>query len=159
MLFIRASVAFLALPAIAAGLVPALIVRSATPDRHTVLIGIILLGTGCFLLLWCVRDFYIAGKGTLAPWDPPKHLVVVGLYRFVRNPMYLAVLTIVAGWSVLYVSAWMTGYLAFLSGAFHVRVCWQEEPWLRRQFGPAWETYAASTPRCLPRSRRDSDSG
>ena len=46
---------------------------------------------GSIGLLWCVRDFYVRGRGTLAPWAPPEHLVVIGLYRFTRNPMYIAI--------------------------------------------------------------------
>ena len=154
MLIIRAIVAFLALPAVIAGLVPALIVRSGTVDHRATPAGIALLGVGGFLLLWCVRDFFVSGRGTLAPWDPPKHLVVVGPYRFVRNPMYLAVLTIVAGWSVLYLSAWVVLYLIFLAAAFHVRVIMHEEPWLHRQFGAEWEAYSASMARWLPSLRQ-----
>jgi protein-S-isoprenylcysteine O-methyltransferase Ste14 len=62
--------------------------------------GLALLAVGLVLLLWCARDFFVSGRGTLAPWDPPKRLVIVGLYRFVRNPMYIAVLILLAGWSV-----------------------------------------------------------
>jgi protein-S-isoprenylcysteine O-methyltransferase Ste14 len=57
---------------------------------------------GIFALVWCVRDFYVSGRGTLAPWDPPTRLVIIGLYRFLRNPMYVAVLTILVGWALLY---------------------------------------------------------
>ena len=154
MMIIRAAIAFLALPAVVAGLVPALIVRRATPDQSTTFVGIALLGAGSFLLLWCVRDFFVSGKGTLAPWDPPKHLVVVGLYRHVRNPMYLAVLTVIAGWSLLYTSAWVAIYMTFLAVGFHVRVIMHEEPWLHRQFGVEWEAYCASVSRWLPRLRQ-----
>lgn len=154
MLIVRATLAFLALPAVVAGLVPALIVRHATPDQSTVFFGSALLGAGSFLLLWCVRDFFVSGKGTLAPWDPPRHLVVVGLYRHVRNPMYLAVLTVIAGWSLLYASAWVAFYLVLLATAFHWRVLLQEEPWLHRQFGVEWEIYSASVSRWRPRLRR-----
>lgn len=150
MLLLRAIFAFLALPGVVAGFVPALIVSGDTPARGTFWFGIAVLGVGGSLLLWCVRDFFVSGKGTLAPWDPPRELVIVGLYHHVRNPMYLAVLTVVAGWSLLYASIWMTGYLVLLAAAFHLRVVWHEEPWLRRQFGPAWESYAGSVSRWLP---------
>jgi len=60
----------------------------------------VVLGGGLVVLLWCVRDFYVSGRGTLAPWNPPKRLVVVGLYRFTRNPMYIGVLMVVGGWAV-----------------------------------------------------------
>ena len=153
MLIIRATLSFLAMPAVVAGLVPALIVRGTVPDHDTQLFGLALLGTGAGLLFWCVRDFFVSGKGTLAPWDPPVHLVVVGLYRYVRNPMYLAVLTILAGWSLLYASVWVAGYLAGLAMIFHLRVLRHEEPWLQRQFGAEWEAYRATVSRWWPNWR------
>jgi len=67
--------------------------------------------------------------------------------------MYLAVLIIVAGWSILYLSMWLAFYLLFLTVVFHLRVLMQEEPWLRRQFGTEWEAYSASTARWIPRLR------
>ena len=156
MLLLRATFAFLALPALVAGVVPALVVQG-TPVAPTMMIpAIILLTVGSVLLLWCVRDFFASGRGTLAPWDPPKHLVIVGPYRFIRNPMYVAVLTIVAGWSVLYASAWLLFYGIALAVAFHFRVRWHEEPWLQGQFGPEWEAYASRTGRWIPRLRSDS---
>jgi protein-S-isoprenylcysteine O-methyltransferase Ste14 len=153
MLIIRATVAFLVLPAVVAGLVPALIVQSRAANPRTAPAAIALFGLGGFFLLWCVRDFFVSGRGTLAPWDPPKHLVVVGLYRFVRNPMYLAVLTVIAGWSILYASVWAAIYMVFVAVVFHVRVLTYEEPRLKRQFGVEWEAYRASVPRWLPRWR------
>jgi protein-S-isoprenylcysteine O-methyltransferase Ste14 len=153
MLLIRATISFLVLPAIVAGLVPALMVRSAMPDHCTSWLGIATLFIGGFVLLWCARDFYVSGKGTLAPWDPPRHLVVVGPYRFVRNPMYLAVLTVLAGWSLLYASARVVSYMALVAIVFHLRVTMYEEPWLDRQFGAEWEAYRASVSRWLPSFR------
>jgi protein-S-isoprenylcysteine O-methyltransferase Ste14 len=153
MLLIRATIAFLALPVMVAGLVPALILRHASPHQSTALAGFALLAAGGFLLLWCVRDFFVSGRGTFAPWDPPKHLVIVGLYRYVRNPMYLAVLAIIAGWVVLYTAISVVIYLLCLAVGFHLRVILHEEPWLHRQFGAEWEAYSASVPRWLPRFR------
>lgn len=156
MLIIRAAFSFLALPAMVAGLVPALMVRHVTREPTLLLPGVALLGVGGALLLWCVRDFFVSGKGTLAPWDPPVHLVVVGLYRYVRNPMYLAVLVILAGWSLLYASAPVAIYLTCLAVVFHLRVRLYEEPWLQRQFGREWEAYCGSVSRWLPGGSRDS---
>lgn len=153
MLLLRATVAFLAMPAMVAGLVPAWLTRHAALSHATCWPGLGLLGVGVGLLLWCVRDFFVSGRGTLAPWDPPVHLVVVGLYRYVRNPMYLAVLTILGGWSLLYASAPMAIYLAALAVVFHLRVWLHEEPWLRRQFGAEWDTYQAAVPRWCPGRR------
>lgn len=150
---LRALFAVFACPGVVAGVVPAFIVRHNVPSAGLASAGSALLLVGCFLLLWCVRDFFVSGRGTLAPWDPPKHLVIVGLYRFVRNPMYLAVLAMIAGWSVLYASAWLAGYTVALAIVFHLRVTRYEEPWLHGQFGAEWETYSASVPRWLPLRR------
>ncbi|MCI0366495.1 MAG: hypothetical protein L0219_21750, partial [Phycisphaerales bacterium] len=100
-LFIRALVAFLILPGTFAGLIPAWIVSRDRWRGHGLAIGMVPLVIGAVILLGCVRDFYVAGKGTLAPWDPPKQLVITGLYRFVRNPMYVGVLLLLIGWTLL----------------------------------------------------------
>lgn len=154
MLLLRALAAFLVLPGVVAGLVPFVITAGDRPSPNAWPFGIGLLAVGCALLLWCVRDFWVAGRGTLAPWDPPRRLVVVGLYRCVRNPMYVAVLIVVAGWATLFWSATLVLYLLLLAAGFHLRVVLQEEPWLRRQFGSDWEAYAAAVPRWLPRPGR-----
>ena len=154
-MFLRALFAFLVLPGVVAGVTPVLIALAARNDHGGSAAGFGLIGLGLFLLLWCVRDFYVSGKGTLAPWHPPKHLVVVGLYRRVRNPMYVAVLTIVLGWSVAFGSAWLALYLLALAVGFHLRVVLHEEPWLRRQFTNEWGAYSASVPRWLPRLTPD----
>jgi protein-S-isoprenylcysteine O-methyltransferase Ste14 len=101
-----------------------------------------------------VHVFHAEGKGTLAPWAPPSRLVVSGLYQYVRNPMYLAVLSMVLG------IAWWRGspltgaYAALLGVAFHLRVVVYEEPRLARSFGEGWDAYARAVPRWLPRLRR-----
>ena len=151
MLLWRAIFSFLALPTVVAGVVPALLVTGRPVPRAMVAPGAALLAVGITLLLWCVRDFFVSGRGTLAPWDPPKQLVVVGLYRHVRNPMYVAVLTIVAGWGALYLAGWLALYALALAVGFHLRVVWHEEPCLRRRFGAEWEAYARRTGRWVPR--------
>ena len=104
---------------------------------------------GFVLLLSCVRDFYVAGKGTLAPWSPPRNLVTVGLYRFSRNPMYVAVALMLVGWSVCAWSRTLAIYTCFVIGAFHFRVVFGEEPWLARTHGAAWEKYRTRVRRWL----------
>jgi protein-S-isoprenylcysteine O-methyltransferase Ste14 len=149
-LFLRALIAFLALPGTVAGLLPAWIVSADHWRTGGFPAGIVLIVLGALMLLWCVRDFYVAGKGTLAPWDPPKQLVIVGLYRFVRNPMYVGILVLLAG-SALRTGSWMLAcYTALLAVAFHLRVVLFEEPRLRRQFPGEWQAYAGTVPRWLP---------
>jgi protein-S-isoprenylcysteine O-methyltransferase Ste14 len=152
-MFARALLAFLALPVVVAGLVPWLLLGSDHWRGHGTVLGWpVLFLSGC-VLLWCVRDFYTIGKGTLAPWDPPKRLVVVGLYRVVRNPMYIGVLGLVAGWSLIEGSPVLGIYTMMLAVAFHLRVVFYEEPRLARQFGSDWLRYQTSVRRWLPKTR------
>lgn len=147
-LFWRALTAFLVLPGMVAFLVPWLL-RPPSARFHS--IGLVPLSLGTFLLLWCVRDFYVAGRGSLAPWAPPERLVIVGLYRLCRNPMYVAVLTILCGWALTFHSGALWTYAACLAVAFHARVVLVEEPWLARTHGAAWDAYRARVPRWLMR--------
>ncbi len=100
-------------------------------------------------MLWCVRDFYVQGKGTLAPWSPPQNLVIVGLYRFSRNPMYVSVLLILLGWAATFASTGLLVYAAFVGLAFHLRVVYGEEPWLAKKHGAGWQAYAGQVPRWI----------
>jgi protein-S-isoprenylcysteine O-methyltransferase Ste14 len=153
-MFIRALISFLILPGVLAGVIPAWIASADTNRGGGWTIGFGILGLGIFLLLWCVRDFFVSGRGTLAPWDPPKRLVIVGLYRWVRNPMYIGVLTLVFGWSIAVGSRWLAVYARALAIMFHLRVVLGEEPWLQQQFGADWMAYSASVSRWLPQCTR-----
>ena len=149
-MFLRALVAFLACPGMVALLIPSWIAWNRWPAGDPWFsIGLVMLVAGLALLLWCVRDFYVAGKGTLAPWAPPRNLVVVGLYRYSRNPMYVAVTLMLAGWAVYFWSATLAIYTCFVIVAFQMRVVFGEEPWLARTHGEAWDKYKASVPRWL----------
>jgi protein-S-isoprenylcysteine O-methyltransferase Ste14 len=145
-LFWKALLAFLAMPGVVAFLVPALLVRNTTTFHP---LGLLPLAVGVVLLLWCVRDFYVAGKGTLAPWTPPRELVTVGLYRYSRNPMYVSVIVILLGWAATFASSRLLMYAAIVLLAFHLRVIFGEEPWLARTHGEAWLHYRARVPRWL----------
>jgi protein-S-isoprenylcysteine O-methyltransferase Ste14 len=140
----RALFAFLALPGMVAFVIPWLMRPRGVVVNPW---GYLPLSLGIVVLLWCVRDFYVAGKGTLAPWSPPKNLVTVGLYRWSRNPMYVGVLTILVGWAMLFGSRNLWIYVAFMAIVFHLRVMLYEEPWLSRTHGNAWTAYKASTSR------------
>jgi protein-S-isoprenylcysteine O-methyltransferase Ste14 len=152
-LFVRAVLAFLALPGMVAYVVP-LVVLAPEGDLRFEWWGLIpvVLGTG--LLLWCVREFYVAGRGTLAPWTPPKALVVTGLYRFSRNPMYVAVALILIGWALGYRSPALAIYAFAVCVAFHLRVVLNEEPFLARTHGDEWVRYKARVSRWIGPRRR-----
>lgn len=146
-MFIRALIAFLAFPGIVAFAVPLLMARFDFSNFN--LLGIPVLIAGIVLLLWCVRDFYVAGKGTLAPWSPPQTLVTTGLYCFSRNPMYIAVTLILSGWTLGFHLSALLIYTLLVALAFHLRVVFGEEPWLARRYGDAWRAYKERVPRWL----------
>jgi protein-S-isoprenylcysteine O-methyltransferase Ste14 len=129
--FARALFAFLALPGTVAFLIP-LLIGPGGPKRFVQPAGLLPLVTGVALLLWCVREFYVEGRGTLAPWSPPVHLVTSGPYRRSRNPMYVAVLLILCGWAVGFWSRPLLVYGIGVAIAFHLRVRLHEEPFLTR---------------------------
>ena len=145
----RALAAFVALPGVVAFAVPVWIGTSAAhPPRHPAY-GALLLCLGTVLLLWCVREFYRAGRGTLAPWDPPTHLVTSGPYRFSRNPMYLGVEVILLGRCTLWGSRTLLLYTMLVMIAVYLRVRLAEEPWACRRFGAEWEAYERRVPRWI----------
>jgi protein-S-isoprenylcysteine O-methyltransferase Ste14 len=148
MLFLRALFAFLALPGMVAFVLPALLVpRNAARTFH--LTGIVPFVAGVVVLVWCVRDFSVAGRGTLAPWDPPRRLVSVGLYRFSRNPMYVGVVLILIGWTAGFRTPALAVYTIVIPVLFHLRVLLHEEPWLARTFPEEWSAYKSSVPRWI----------
>ena len=147
-LFARALTAFLVLPGVVAFLVPLLLLARG-PAGVSNRWGLGPLGAGVVLLLACVREFYVAGRGTLAPWAPPTALVVTGLYQWSRNPMYVAVLLVLAGWALTFRSWPLAVYAAVVLVGFHLRIVLHEEPWLDRTFGDSWIQYRARVPRWL----------
>ena len=106
---------------------------------------------GVGMLIWCLGDFLIKGRGTPAPIDPPKELVVDGLYRYFRNPMYVGVLMVIFG-HFLWLGYWILSiYAIIVFTAFSAFVIYYEEPHLRKTFGAAYEDYCRRVPRWLPR--------
>ncbi len=118
------------------------------------MVGLLPLLLGVGLYLWCAGAFTFIGKGTPAPIDAPKVLVIEGPYQWVRNPMYVAVLSVVIGEAILFRSFLLAGYALLLWATFHVFVVSVEEPSLRSQFGESYETYLHTVPRWVPRSPR-----
>lgn len=147
MFFARAIFAFLALPGIVAFALP---LAWAVRNGRAQIVeswGLVALVLGVVGLLWCVRDFYVYGKGTLAPWSPPKRLVAVGLYRYSRNPMYLSVVLILLGWAACFWSRPLLIYALIVGIAFQLRVVLFEEPWLARTYAAQWDEYRSRVPR------------
>lgn len=119
--------------------------------------GSVLAATGVAIYLWCAWDFIKKGRGTPAPYDPPKELVVSGLYRYTRNPIYVGVTGIVVGEAVFFKAVALLVYAGVLLVGFHLRVVYYEEPTLKRLFGDSWERYKARVHRWLPVAKsRDS---
>lgn len=150
-LLARAVLAFLVLPGTVAFLIPWLLVAPGQSGRFVDARGLVPFVLGIVLLLWCVLDFYVAGRGTLAPWSPPRHLVATGLYRFSRNPMYIAVVLVLWGWALGSGSRAIAVYALLIMLAFHLRVILGEEPWLARTHGKEWVRYKARVPRWFGR--------
>jgi protein-S-isoprenylcysteine O-methyltransferase Ste14 len=134
-------------------LVPRWLMRgeSALQGGWTGAAGGLLLICGGAVYLRCAWDFAVRGRGTPAPVDPPRTLVVSGVYRYVRNPIYLGVLSVLVGEAMLFRSSVLLGYAGAFFLACHLFVTMVEEPTLRRKFGAAHERYCASVPRWLPR--------
>jgi protein-S-isoprenylcysteine O-methyltransferase Ste14 len=108
---------------------------------------------GAALAVWCVLAFAIVGKGTPAPFDPPRRLVVRGPYRMVRNPMYLGAGLALAAATLFYQSLILLGFTALFLVATHTFVVAYEEPTLRRTFGEEYEDYCRRVRRWLPSFR------
>jgi len=117
-------------------------------------LGLLPLGAGVAGLARCLRDFAVLGRGTPAPFDPPQELVATGLYRWVRNPMYLSGLLLLVGESLLLEAPVLLSYAAAFFLATHVFVVLYEEPALRRKFGESYDRYRATVPRWLARKPR-----
>ncbi len=150
--WLPAVLAFLALPGVVAFLVPLLLARLGGGPVSAW--ALVLLVPGVVLLVWSARDLSVRGRGTLAPWNPPRDLVAAGAYAMSRNPMYLAVSLILLGWAAAFASALLLLYAVIVIVAFQVRVVRVEEPLLARAHRDEWKRYAARVPRWIFRSRR-----
>jgi protein-S-isoprenylcysteine O-methyltransferase Ste14 len=147
--FASALLAFVALPGVVAFIVPLCVALGwqHLPPRNAA--GWLPVGVGTAVLLWCVREFHVAGRGTLAPWSPPRDMVTSGPYRFTRNPMYVAVALVLFGWGQLFGSTGLLVYALVVVLAFHLRILLSEEPWLARTFPDQWPAYRQRVPRWL----------
>lgn len=115
------------------------------------LAGVALIATGLFVLIDSFARFAIQGIGTPAPVLPTQHLVVSGWYRHVRNPMYVAVVSLILGQALVFANAWLLVYAGVVWLGFHAFVTQYEEPTLRATFGEDYEVYCRAVPRWFPR--------
>lgn len=121
--------------------------------------GMVIGAAGAAVALWCIFTFATIGRGTPAPFDPPRRLVIRGPYRFVRNPMYIGAGLALASAALFYQSLPLLGYAGLFFLATHVFVVGYEEPTLRRIFGQEYEAYCRQVSRWWPRvgAAHDSD--
>ena len=152
LLALRALFFVLLLPGTVAGYIPFSILRAANlllvPRLGVASVcAAVLATTGALVLLRCVWDFFATGKGTLAPIDPPRFLVVRGLYRFTRNPMYNGVVAVILGEAWLFGSVALVQYALLVFVLFHLFVILYEEPTLEALFGESYRAYRRAVPR------------
>ena len=113
--------------------------------------GMFVGASGAALALTCILTFVFVGKGTPAPFDPPRALVVRGPYRFVRNPMYVGAGLALAGAALFYRSTPLLGYAGLFLIIMHAFVVWYEEPTLRHTFPRDYEAYCQRVGRWWPK--------
>ena len=150
------STVFLVLaPGLVAGLVPWRLTRwhmHGPLGLHVV--GVVLIAAGAFVLLHAYVRFVVEGLGTPAPIAPPQHLVVSGFYRYVRNPIYVALIATIVGQALYFGRPILLAYAAVIQAITAAYVRWHEEPQLARRFGAEYEAYRRAVPAWLPRLRR-----
>jgi protein-S-isoprenylcysteine O-methyltransferase Ste14 len=115
------------------------------------ILGGVLIVAGAIVLLDSFGRFALQGLGTPAPLFPTRHLVVSGWYRYVRNPMYVAVVSTVIGQGLMFANLWLLAYGAFVWLAFHLFVLAYEEPMLLATFAREYEEFRGAVPRWIPR--------
>jgi protein-S-isoprenylcysteine O-methyltransferase Ste14 len=115
------------------------------------LVGCLLVAVGSAILIEAFLEFALRGIGTPAPMRPPKHLVVTGTYRYVRNPMYVAVVSLILGQGLIFGDARVLMYGLCVWLCMNVFVFAYEEPALRRSFSDEYAAFCANVPRWIPR--------
>lgn len=118
-------------------------------------VGVTLMLVGAAIVLWCLVSFVVIGRGTPAPFDAPRRLVPAGPYRWVRNPMYLGALAVLAGFGFWHRSLAMVLFVIPVALAFHLFVLLYEEPTLTHRFGNEYEAYKTRVRRWLPAAPRN----
>ncbi|MBZ0284618.1 MAG: isoprenylcysteine carboxylmethyltransferase family protein [Anaerolineae bacterium] len=150
------------LPITVTGFIPLLLISTTNtlntgwglpPPIHLlpILLGLALIAGGLWLMIMTIRMFITIGKGTLAPWDPTRRLVVVGIYRYVRNPMISGVCAVVLGEAILFGSVPVLIWALIVIAVNLVYIPLSEEPGLRQRFGADYDEYMHNVPRWIPR--------
>ena len=140
-------------PFVVSIVVPGILLDGARPVAAQ---GLVVSVIGAAIYAWTAWNFAQTGRGTPAPLDPPKTVVAVGLYRWVRNPMYIGVLLIILGQAIAYGSLTLVVYATVMWLVVHAFVVLYEEPDLSKRFGDAYESYRRAVPRWIPRPPRAS---
>jgi protein-S-isoprenylcysteine O-methyltransferase Ste14 len=153
-LVLRNLVFTLVVPGAGAVWIPWWILTNSGPTDPVAPYAVAVIGVGIALYLWCLSLFAAVGRGTPGPWDAPRRVVAVGPYRWVRNPIYLAALTVVSGEAWLFMSLPLLAYAGAMAITVHLFVIGYEEPTLERRFGATYTAYRQSVPRWLPRPTR-----
>jgi protein-S-isoprenylcysteine O-methyltransferase Ste14 len=134
--------------------VPLLLVQGRSPSSGLVFfLALTLFAIGGVIYAWCMWDFAFFGRGTPAPMDEPKKLMIRGLYQYSRNPMYLGVLTTLVGWAVMFRGTNLLIYALCVWMCFYFFVVLYEEPHLKRRFGAEYHDYCKKVGRWLPHFR------
>ncbi|MDE0099386.1 MAG: isoprenylcysteine carboxylmethyltransferase family protein [Truepera sp.] len=151
-LFLKTTLFTVVMPGTFAVLFPILLAGDRTASSGVTLgFALLLFALGSVLYLRSAWDFAVFGSGTPAPIDAPKRLVTRGFYRYTRNPMYVASLTVVVGWAILFGSVILVAYAVLLFVLFSLFIRFYEEPRLAREFGGEYATYVSQVGRWLPR--------
>jgi protein-S-isoprenylcysteine O-methyltransferase Ste14 len=154
---VGSAVFFVVAPGVVAGVVPWLITRWQVPERMSpfaiirMTAGAVLLGVAVVVLVRAFARFVVEGGGTPSPVAPTEGLVVGGDYRFVRNPMYLGVVTAVLGQAMIFGSPALLGYALAVWAIFAAFVRWYEEPLLARRYGDEYQRYRQAVRAWVPR--------
>ncbi len=154
---VAGSIVFLVIaPGVVAGLAPWWLTGWHTGSSYPLpvrAVGVAVIAAGAAVLLDAFARFAVDGLGTPAPVAPTERLVVRGPYRYVRNPMYLAVLAVIIGQALLLGRPVLLGYAAVVGAAFAAFVHWYEQPVLARRYGAEYEAYRRAVPGWWPRLR------
>ena len=151
-LFLKTTLFTVVIPGTFAVLLPILLAGDRTASSGAILVlALFLFALGSVLYLRSAWDFAVSGSGTPAPIDAPKRLVTRGFYRYTRNLMYVASLTVVVGWATLFEAFILVAYAALLFVVFSLFIRFYEEPRLAREFGSDYAAYVSQVGRWLPR--------